>query len=115
MTRDDELDRREDIRREDDRVTTLRIDRLEKDIAQISSTVDSLGSAFGHLALVDSRVDENRRRIEVTEKAVARIESALGAVQVALEGVRVRVLVGAGIGSLLGAGLVAVLVKASGA
>jgi len=109
-----DADRRQDARRNEDRVVSLRLDRVEKDVEHLTTTVESLGSAVGHLALVDSRVDENRRRIETLEKSLDRIEITVAAVQVALEAVRVRVMVGAGIGSLVGAGLVALLVRFAG-
>lgn len=106
--------RQEPSRREEDKLVEYRLEVLEKALAQIETTTRALGSATGHLALLDHRSEENARRIGSLEMAVDRIEQTLTKFAVALENVRTRVLFFSAAGSLIGAGCVALLVKVAG-
>ena len=106
-----EHDRRQSIRRDDDKLIEFRVDRLEDAVAAHEETMKSLGSAIGHLALLDHRSDDNARRISILETSNIRIEQALTDIKISLETVRARVMVFSAAGSLIGAGVVALIVK----
>lgn len=88
----------------------LRLDQLEKIVTKFESTIQGLGSAVGHLALLDSRADENRRHIDDLEKRMTYAERNDTDIRIMLEGLKTRVLFICALGSLLGSGLVGLLV-----
>ena len=106
-----EHDRRQDIRRDEDKLIEFRVDRLEETVHDHGETMKALGSAIGHLALLDHRSDDNTRRIGALESSQTRIDAALTDIKISLETVRARVMVFSAAGSLIGAGVVALIVK----
>lgn len=107
-------DRRQDSRRDEDKLVDYRLEQIEATLKNFEVTLQGLGSASGHLALLDARSDDNARRITLLEKGQAAMDNSLTDIKIALEGVRVRVSVAAAVGSLVGAGVVALLVKFAG-
>ena len=107
-------DRRQDARREEDKLVDFRLEQIEKAIDDFKTTLQGLGSATGHLALIDARSDDNTRRIVLLERNHSAMDNTLTEIKVTLEGVRARVSLAAAIGSLIGAGVVALLVKFAG-
>lgn len=88
----------------------LRLDRLEEIVNKFETTLHGLGSAVGHLALLDDRSDENRRRLTNVEKRMEQADRDDNAIRIELEGLKTRVLFICALGSLLGSGVVGLLV-----
>jgi hypothetical protein len=104
-------ERREGGRRESDRVIEWRVATLETRLGSIDATLVALGSSTAHLALLDARSDENRRRIESLEASFGRMEESLAAIRVSLEGARVRITMICALASFIGSGLVAAVIS----
>ena len=107
-------DRRQEPRREEDKLVEYRLEQIEATLRNFELTLQGLGSASGHLALLDARSDDNTRRIAILERNQATLDNSLTDIKITLEGVRARVSVAAAMGSLVGAGVVALLVKFAG-
>lgn len=106
---DGDSDRRQEPRREEDRVVALRLNRLEDIVNKFELTLQGLGSAVGHLALLDARADENRLHIDGLEKRMDQAERNDTDIRIVLEGLKTRVLFLCALGSLLGSGIVGLL------
>lgn len=88
----------------------LRLTRLEDALNKFETVVQTLGSAVGHLAVLDGRSDENMRRIGEIERRMDQVERTDTDIRIVLEGLKTRVLFICAVGSLLGSGVVGLLV-----
>lgn len=111
---DDDRREADEARREGDRLVSFRLQELENRVGRMDDTLSMLGATTGHMALLDSRVDDNRRRITDVEHTLVSVEQTLTNLRIGLENVRTKVVLFSAVGSLVGAGIVAIAVQLAG-